>query len=157
MRALRALLCLAAALPILAAAAACGGEKPPPPRLPAEDTTVAVAGPTVVVAWRRVSQAEVDADEDLALVLFDFERYVANVTPVLQQAGFTVHQVGARRVRVADAGRQVADVQSEQPRYILAAPGRPPRVIEGLQTDAALLRAAADYFDRPELRPQSAD
>jgi hypothetical protein len=156
MRALRTmLLCAAAALPPLAAAGACGGEEPPPPRLPAEDTTVAVAGPTVVVAWRRVSQAEVDADEDLALLLFDFERYVANVTPVLQQAGVTVHQVGARRVRLAEAGRQVADVQSEQPRYVLAAPGRPPRILEGLQTDAALLRAAADYFERPDLRPRT--
>lgn len=149
----RLLLRVAAALPLLAGAAACGGEEPPPPRLPAEDTTVAVAGPTVVVAWRRVSQAEVDADEDLALLLFDFERYVANVTPVLRDAGVAVHQVGARRVRLADAGRQVADVASEQPRYVLAVPGRPPRVVEGLQTDAALLRAAADYFARPELRP----
>jgi hypothetical protein len=152
----RALLVLACALPPLAAAAACGGEKAPPPRQPAEDTTVAVAGPTVVVAWRRVSQKEVDADENLALLLFDFERYVANVTPGLQQAGLTVHQVGARRVRLAEGGRQVADVASEQPRYILAAPGREPRVLEGLQTDAALLRAAADYFARPELAPSAA-
>jgi hypothetical protein len=143
------------ALPLLALSAACGGDKPPPERLPAEDTTVAMTGPTVVVAWRRVSQAEVDADENLALQLFDFERYVANVTPELQKAGFAVHQVGARRVRLADAGRPVADVQSEQPRYILAAPGRPPRVIEGLQTDAGLLRAAAEYFARPELAPSA--
>jgi hypothetical protein len=143
------------ALPLLALAAACGGDKPPPERLPAQDTTVAMGGPTVVVAWRRVSQAEVDRDEDLALLLFDFERYVANVVPELQKAGFTVHQVGARRVRLADAGRQVADVQSEQPRYILAAPGKTPQVIEGLQTDAALLRAAADYFQRPDLRPST--
>lgn len=150
----RVLLCAAAALPLLASAAACGGgDDAPPPRLPAEDTTVAVAGPTVVMAWRRVSQAEVDADENLALQLFDFERYVGNVTPRLQQAGVTVHQVGARRVRVADNGRPVADVQSEQPRYVLAAPGKPPRVIEGLQTDAALLRAAAAYFERPALAP----
>lgn len=153
MKALRLLLCLAAALPLLATAAACGNDEPPPPRLPAEDTTVAVAGPTVVVAWRRVSQAEVDADENLALLLFDFERYVANVTPVLQEAGVTVHQVGAKRVRVAENGQQVADVASEQPRYVLAAPGKPPRVMEGMQTDAALLRAAAEYFARPELRP----
>jgi hypothetical protein len=153
----RALLVLACALPLAVAAAACGGEKTPPPRVPAEDTTVAVAGPTVVVAWRRVSQKEVDADENLALLLFDFERYVANVTPGLQQAGLTVHQVGARRVRLAEGGRQVADVASEQPRYILAAPGRAPRVLEGLQTDAALLRAAADYFARPDLAPPRAD
>jgi hypothetical protein len=151
----RALLLLAAALPLLAAAAACGGDKAPPPRLPAEDTTVAMAGPTVVVAWRRVSQAEVDADEDLALLLFDFERYVANVTPVLQTAGVAVHQVGAKRVRLAEGGRQTADVQSMEPRYILAAPGRPPRVLEGLQTDAAILRAAAEYFARPELAPSA--
>lgn len=151
----RLLLCALAALPLLASAAACGGDQPPPPRQPAQDTTVAVAGPTVVVAWRRVSQAEVDADENLALQLFDFERYVGNVTPRLEQAGVTVHQVGARRVRVADAGRQVADVQSQEPRYVLAAPGKPPRVIDGLQTDAALLRAAAEYFDRPDLRPDS--
>ena len=152
----RALLVLAAALPLLSAAAACGGEKTPPPRLPAEDTTVAMAGPTMVVAWRRVTQAEVDADENLALLLFDFERYVANVTPELQRAGMTVHQVGARRVRLADAGRQVADLRTQEPRYILAAPGREPRVLEGLQTDAALLRAAADYFARPELAPSAA-
>jgi hypothetical protein len=156
MKTVRALLLVLCTLPLLAAAAACGGgDEPPPPRLPAEDTTVAVAGPTVVVAWRRVSQAEVDADEDLALLLFDFERYVANVTPVLQQAGVTVHQVGAKRVRVSEGATQVADVQSQQPRYVLAAPGRPPRVIEGLQSDAALLRAAADYFERPDLRPSA--
>lgn len=146
----------AALLPLLALpllAGACGGEAPPPERLPAEDTTVAMAGPTVVVAWRRVSQAEVDADENLALLLFDFERYAANAAPLLEQAGLTVHQVGARRVRLSSDGRPVADVQSEQPRYVLAAPGREPRVLEGLQTDAALLRAAADYFERPELRP----
>jgi len=140
---------------LLLLAAACGGEKSPPPRLPAEDTTVVMSGPTVVVAWRRVSQAEVDADENLALLLFDFERYVANVAPELQKAGLAVHQVGAKRVRLAEAGQPVADVRSDQPRYILAAPGREPRVIEGLQTDADLLRAAADYFDRPELRPSA--
>lgn len=151
----RLLFCALAALPLLSAAAGCGKEEAPPPRQPAEDTTVAVTGPAVVVAWRRVSQAEVDADENLALLLFDFERYVANVTPTLQQAGVAVHQVGARRVRVADGGRQVADVQSEQPRYVLAAPGKTPRVIEGMQTDAAILRAAAEYFDRPELRPDA--
>lgn len=151
----RALLLAVAAVPLLAAAAACGGETAPPPRLPAEDTTVAIAGPTVVVAWRRVSQADVDADENLALLLFDFERYVANVTPVLQKAGVSVHQVGARRVRLSDAGRQTADVQSQEPRYILAAPGRPPRVLEGMQTDAAILRAAAEYFARPELAPSA--
>ena len=143
------------ALPLLALAAACGGEKPPPERLPAEDTTVAMAGPTVVVAWRRVSQAETDADENLALLLFDFERYAANVAPELQKAGVTVHQVGARRVRLAEGAQQVADVQSQEPRYILAAPGKTPRVLEGLQSDAALLRAAADYFDRPDLRPSA--
>jgi hypothetical protein len=139
---------------LLAAAAACGGEKAPPERLPAEDTTVAMAGPTVVVAWRRVTQAEVDVDEDLALLLFDFERYAANVAPELEKAGLAVHQVGAKRVRVAQGGRQVADVTTQEPRYILAAPGRDPRVLEGLQTDAALLRAAADYFQRPDLRPK---
>lgn len=155
MKPVRLLLCLAAALPPLAAAAACGTDEPPPPRPPAEDTTVAVAGPSVVVAWRRVGQAEVDADENLALLLFDFERYVANVAPVLQEAGIAVHQAGARRVRVAQGGRQVADVASEQPRYVLAAPGKPPRVVEGMQTDAALLRAAAEYFERPELRPEA--
>lgn len=143
------------ALPLLALAAACGGEKPPPERLPAEDTTVAMAGPTVVVAWRRVSQAETDADENLALLLFDFERYAANVVPELQKAGVTVHQVGARRVRLAEGPQQVADVQSQEPRYILAAPGKTPHVLEGLQSDAALLRAAADYFDRPDLRPSA--
>ena len=155
MRAARLFLALAAALPLVAAAAACGGETSPPPRLPAEDTTVAVTGPAVVVAWRRVSQAEVDADENLALLLFDFERYVANATPALQEAGLAVHHVGAKRVRVAEGARQVADVPSEEPRYILAEPGRAPRVIEGLQTDAALLRAAADYFARPELAPSA--
>jgi hypothetical protein len=143
------------ALPLLALAAACGGEKPPPPRLPAEDTTVVMAGPTVVVAWRRVSQAEVDRDENLALLLFDFERYVANVVPELQKGGLTVHQVGAKRVRLSESGQQVADVPSEQPRYILAAPGKPPRILEGLQTDAGLLRAASDYFQRPDLLPSA--
>jgi hypothetical protein len=144
------------ALPLLALAAACGGgDKAPPERLPAEDTTVAMAGPTVVVAWRRVTQAETDADENLALLLFDFERYAANAGAELQKSGVTVHQVGARRVRVADAGQQVADVPSQEPRYILAAPGKTPRVLEGLQSDAALLRAAAEYFERPDLRPSA--
>lgn len=156
MSGLRKLVLVAAALPLLAAVAACGGgdAAPAPPR-PAEDTTVVMAGPTVVFAWRRVTQAEVDADENLALRLFDFERYAANVVPMLESAGFTVHQVGAKRVRVADGAAPVADVASEQPRYILAAPGRPPRVLEGLHTDADLLRAAAAYFDRPELAPSA--
>jgi hypothetical protein len=150
---MRRLLALPLAALLALPLAACGGDRPPPERLPAEDTTVAMAGPTVVVAWRRVSQRETDVDENLALLLFDFERYAANVAPVLQQGGVTVHQVGAKRVRLADGGRQVADVQSQDPRYILAAPGKPPRVLEGLQTDAALLRAAADYFQRPDLLP----
>ena len=151
---MRALLIAAVAL-LPAVLPACSSDKPPAERLPAEDSTVAVTGPTMVAAWRRVTQAEVDADENLALLLFDYERYVAGVTPELQKAGVAVHPVGVKRIRLSEGTppRTVADVASTEPRYILAAPGRPPRVIEGLQTDAALLRAAAEYFDKPELRP----
>jgi hypothetical protein len=36
--------------------------------------------------------------------------------------------------------------------YVLAAPGRLPRVLRGVTTDSDLVDAAAAYFHRPELK-----
>ena len=146
-------------LAALAAPAACDAAEDAPPSARASipagaDTTLAVAGATFVSLFPAVTRARLDADEGVARALKDFEHHLGEAAPVLRAAGVAVHDVTGRRVRLVagDPPRPLAGVNADAPRYVLIEPGRAPYVLEGVQTNAALLRAAAVYFRIPALQ-----
>lgn len=142
------------------AMAACNSadDAPPSARGPVEagsDTTLAVAGPTLVSIFPAATQAQLDADEGRASTLDDFTHHLAHATPTLRGAGVAVHAVMGRRARLVagDPPRPLAGINADAPRYVLIEPGRDPYVLEGVQTGAGLLHAAAVYFNIPALQP----
>jgi hypothetical protein len=142
------------------APAACDSadDAPPSARAPIPaggDTTLRVAGPTLVALFPAVTEKELEADEEgLASTVDDFGHHLSEATPVLLDAGVTVHNVPGRRARLVagDPPRPLAGINNEKPRYVLIEPGRDPYVLEGVQTDADLLHAAAVYFRLPALQ-----
>ena len=141
------------------ALAACGQTEDAPSNraaIPAaSDTTLVVSGPTLVALFPAPTQEGQDTDDDFAAALDDFDFHLADASPVLRTAGVAVHDIRGRRARLVsgDPPRPLAGINADAPRYILIEPGRGPYVLEGVQTDADLLRAAAVYFRIPELQP----
>lgn len=120
----------------------------------AGDTTIAVTEPTLVAVFPAVTQAEVDADEELATVLEDYQYHLADAASALRKAGVAVHAVAAPGVRVVagDPPRLLARLPADGARYLFARPGQAPCALEGVQTDTDLLSTAAACFRLPALR-----
>ena len=135
-----------AALAVLALAAAAA-----PLRAQRPDTsTVRVRGPVVVACFIPVPQERLDTDEDMATVFDDFAWHWSGAADSLRARGVAVEMRGVRWVRLLSAGRMRL-VRCPRPvGYVLAAPGRLPRVITGVETDSGLVDAAAEYFRWPE-------
>jgi hypothetical protein len=132
-----------AALALIAAAA--------PLRAQARDTSaVRVRGPVVVACYIPVPQARLDTDEDMATVFDDFSWHWSGASDSLRARGVVAEMRGGRWVKLLSAGRMRL-VRCPRPvGYVLAAPGRLPRVITGVETDSDLVDAAAAYFRWPE-------
>jgi len=120
---------LAAAFALAAAAAPLRAQRP-------DTSTVRVRGPVVVACYIPVPQERLDTDEDVATVFDDFSYHWSQAVDTLERRGAAAQMRGAR------CPRPVA--------YVLAAPGRLPRVITGVETDSGLVDAAAAYFRWPE-------
>jgi hypothetical protein len=142
--------------PVLLALAAATAPRPVRAQVPEDTLRVPVAGPTVVAFFPPVTQAEVDADDELAAVLDDFTWHLSSAARALREAGVAVHVRFAAAVRLRDAGTEREFVPGGEMRgvgYLLVLPGRAPRMLRGVMTDIDLLSAAADYFGRPAIVP----
>jgi hypothetical protein len=134
---------LAAVLGVIASAAPLGAQAP-------DTSAVRVRGPVVVACYIPVPQERLDADEDLATVFDDFSYHWSQAVDTLERRGVAAQMRGARWVKLLSAGR-LRLVRCPRPvGYVLAAPGRLPRVITGVETDSDLVDAAAAYFRWPE-------
>jgi hypothetical protein len=122
-----------------------------PLRAQALDTSaVRVRGPVVIACFIPVPQERLDTDEDMATVFDDFSWHWSGAADSLQARGVAAEMRGARWVKLLSAGR-LRLVRCPSPvGYVLAAPGRLPRVITGVETDSDLIDLAAAYFRWPE-------
>jgi len=134
---------LAAAFALAAAAAPLRAQRP-------DTSTVRVRGPVVVACYIPVPQERLDTDEDVATVFDDFSYHWSQAVDTLERRGVAAEMRGARWVKLLLGGR-LRLVRCPRPvGYVLAAPGRLPRVITGVETDSGLVDAAAAYFRWPE-------
>lgn len=139
------------------------GRARPTAAVAAADTVpvVAIARPTVVALYTvPPGDSLLEADQGLASLLDDFMYYWADSRPRLEALDVApVDQPlawGERRVRVRIGARawtfalraDSADVRGAVG-YLLAAPGREPRLLHGLLVDEDLADSARAYFRRP--------
>ena len=147
-------LCLALAAGCALHPAAAAAQQDAVPWAHTADTTLVVAGPTLIALFPDVSQAEVDADPYLTEALADFQWFLPRALGPLSAAGIATHEVYADILRLRDAAdpSRVFTFDARQVRYVWMGPGREPRAIDTVMQDPGLLEISAEYFSRPELR-----
>ena len=140
--------------------AACVGGKENPSRSqgsasPAstDQQVVLITGPTLIGFFPKVNQGDVDADQDLAEVLSDFQYHLGGAREHLQQKGVSVYELYAAEIRIQEIGAVrtfVPDIARGDLGFYLVSPGQEPLVMYGVMTDVDLLIAAHQYFGFPE-------
>ena len=140
--------------------AACVGKRASPSRSQSaasrESTdrqVVLITGPTLIGFFPKVDQGDVDADQDLAEVLGDFQYHLGGAREHLQQKGVSVYELYASEIRIQEVGAVrtfVPDNSRGDLGFYLVSPGREPQVMYGVMTDVDLLIAAHWYFGFPE-------
>lgn len=131
-----------AVLALVAAAAPLGAQA-------ADTSAVRVRGPVVVACYVPVAQSRLDADGDLATVFDDFSYHWSSAAGSLRARGAAAEMRGVRWVRLRTEGRTRLVRCPAPVGYVLAAPGRLPKVVAGVATDSDLVDAAAAYFRWP--------
>jgi hypothetical protein len=116
----------------------------------ADTASVPVRGATVVACFEPVTQEEVDSGSDTAAALDDWGWSWSTESDALKAHGVAAEARKTRWVKLAYPGR-LRLVRCPGNGYVLAAPGRLPKVLRGVRTDDDLLAEAAKYFRRPEL------
>lgn len=140
--------------------AACAGKKASPSRSQSsashegmDEHVVLITGPTLIGFFPKVDQGDVDADQDLAEVLSDFQYHLGGAREHLQQKGVSVYELYASEIRIQEAGAVrtfTPDKGHGGLGFYLVSPGREPLVMYGVMTDVDLLIAAHRYFGFPE-------
>lgn len=102
---------------------------------------------TIVAFFPRVTQADLDSDEDTNEALSDFQFYSGSVRASLQKAGIDFLDADSPSFRVR-IGTKIQTFHAGKVLigYYFTAPGRLPHVEYGVRTDTDLLDAARKYF-----------
>jgi hypothetical protein len=126
-------------------AAALPSDTPPtataPNAQPIPDTAVIpIQGPTVLAHFP-VTQAEVDADDDVAEALTDFQFHLGNARDDLTRLGVAVAEryTPTVRYRIGDRVVTFAPPSDSGVAYVLLTPDRAPRIYYGVLTDTDLV------------------
>jgi hypothetical protein len=117
----------------------------------ADTASVPVRGATVVACFEPLTRKEAEFPSDATEALDDWEWYWSTESDALKGHGVAAETRMTRWVKLAYPGR-LRLVRCPGAGYVLAAPGRLPKVIIGVATDDDLLAQAAAYFGRPELK-----
>ncbi len=115
----------------------------------ADKQVVLITGPTLIGFFPKVSQGDVDADQDLAEVLSDFQYHLGGAREHLQKKGVSVYELYTSEIRIQEVGAVrtfVPDHGRVDLGFYLVSPGREPLVMYGVMTDVDLLIAAHQYF-----------
>lgn len=103
--------------------------------------------PTILAFFPPATPAELEHDPDTNEALSDFQLYANQARKQLSQVGVELKEVYALSFRVNNAGKTTRfHPRKTAIGYYLVAPGKRPRVLYGVQTDADLLQAASEYF-----------
>lgn len=114
---------------------------------------VSVTGPTLIGFFPEVSQKDVDADQDLAEVLSDFQYHLGGAREHLERKGVSVYELYTTEIRIHESGEGqifVPDKERGDLGFYLVSPGKEPQVMYGVMTDVDLLIQAHHYFGFPE-------
>ncbi len=140
--------------------AACVEEKTNPSRSESsasrestDKPVVLITGPTLIGFFPMVDQVGVDADQDLAEVLSDFQYHLGGAREHLQKKGVSVYEIYTSEIRIQEAGAVRTFVPANgrgDLGFYLVSPGREPQIMHGVMTDVDLLIAAHRYFEFPE-------
>jgi hypothetical protein len=116
-------------------------EKPP---------IIVVEGRTVVAFFPPTSNPELEKDPDLNEALADFQVYAKSVREPLKKAGVEFHELYTHSFQVR-LGKMVTTFRANKGDvgYYFVAPGKKPRIVYGVMTDADLLQVANEYFGIP--------
>ena len=131
------------------------GTQPGPPGVPAGSFTlvpdsawISVDRPTMVGFFPVKSNAEIDADDDLATVLDDFSYHLGTAIDSLQAQGFVVTMEPGDTIWLrssTDRWRFVRPADSAIVGYYLTAPDKRSRVIYGVRTSQDLIQFAREF------------
>lgn len=116
-----------------------------------DSTRIEVRGPTLIAFWPPNAQAALDSGGDAATALDDFGYYLASADSALRALGFRVASVGGPTLHLITGARTATFLvprDSADPGYYIVAPGQPPAISYGVQTDADLVDAARRYLTR---------
>lgn len=114
----------------------------------ADQPQFVIRRPTMLAFFPHVTQEELERDPDTNEALADFQVYAMRVREPLSKMGIAFEIVDAPSFRVISGSRTIA-FRPRAPKvgYYLIAPGKRPRIVYGVQTDADILELATEYFD----------
>lgn len=120
----------------------------PPAAAPDRVDTLVVERPTLV-AYFAATQAEIDEAPEIGEAMADFQHYLVAARDSLERRGVLVRELRGDSlvVRHDSATRLLLPAaQQSAAGYAIYAPGREPRILDGVMTDAALLAAVDEYL-----------
>ena len=121
------------------------GAKCPPPEIP----TAAIDSATLIDFSAYISEEDLKKDPAAKQAYTDFDKYRTAMVPALRKLGIVVLGFGSSTFHV-QRGAQHTTFKGEKPiGYYFAAPGREPRIVYGVHTDAEILAIAREYFHVP--------
>lgn len=113
-----------------------------------ESAWVAVNGPTIIAFHPLASNAQLDADPDLATVLDDFAFHIGSAMDSLMAAGFTVRYYAGDSIWVragANRWRFTRPADSADVGYLFTDPEQRSAVIYGVRTDSELITYSQEF------------
>ena len=120
----------------------------PPQEVAARVDTLVVVRPTLV-PYFAATQAEIDAEPEIGEAMADFQHYLVAARDSLERRGVLVRELRGDSLVVRQDSTTRLLLPAEQQSavgYAIYAPGREPRIIQGVMTDAALLAAVDEYL-----------
>ena len=121
-------------------------QRPPPQVGDTASNRVTITGPTVVVAFPRISPAD-SSSEDVSTTYDDWSHYAGKALRFLKAREVHTVFLMTDSVRVSQDGREFILPVSNEPLVFLATPRRTGRELRGgIGSDADIIDLAANYF-----------
>lgn len=113
----------------------------------AEQEIIVVRGPTVVAFIPAYTEDQLKANPGLNEVIGDFQEYAGRVTAPFARSGIEFHVIAASSFQLR-IGKRLVIYRPRGPKvgYYFIAPGKQPRIQQGVDTDDHLYQIARDYF-----------
>ncbi|SPE38843.1 exported hypothetical protein [Candidatus Sulfopaludibacter sp. SbA3] len=112
-----------------------------------EEAPIEVRGPTVVAFFPPTTDKQLESDPGTNEALADFQLYASQVAGPFAKSGIDFHVVVARSFQLR-VGKKLIRFRPRRVSigYYFIAPGKKPRIQEGVDTSIDLAGIARDYF-----------